>query len=113
MAVAPSQGPAEKAKQFRGVTLVARIDGAERRIACGRAKWQKGRAAWGRVVKQPAAASGAWTEDDTFTVKVCFYETPFIVTIQLKYSGDELSCTAEANVGIRATKEAPLVGKAK
>jgi CubicO group peptidase (beta-lactamase class C family) len=96
-----------------GVTLVAHIDGAERRIACGRGKWQKGRAAWDRLAEQPAAASGAWTEDDTFTAKVCFYETPFIVTIKLKYSGNELSCTAETNVGFGSTKEPALVGKAK
>src|SRR5262245_14063036 len=29
-------------------TLVARVGGAERRIACGSGAWQKGRAAWGR-----------------------------------------------------------------
>jgi CubicO group peptidase (beta-lactamase class C family) len=95
------------------VTLVARFDGVERRIACGRGKWQKGRAAWGRLAEQPAAASGAWTEDDTFTTKLCFYETPFIVTVQLKYAGDELRYSAEANVGFGQTKEPSLVGKAR
>jgi CubicO group peptidase (beta-lactamase class C family) len=96
-----------------GVTLVARFDGAERRIACGLGKWQKGPAAWGPLAEQPAAASGAWTEDDTFTAKLCFYQTPFIVTIRLKYAGDELRYAAETNVGFGATKDASLVGKAK
>jgi CubicO group peptidase (beta-lactamase class C family) len=95
------------------VTLVARFDGVERRIACGRGKWQKGRTGWGRLAEQPAAASGAWTEDDTFTAKLCFYETPFIITIQLKFSDEELRYTAETNVGFGTTKESPLVGKAK
>jgi len=95
------------------VTLVARFDGVERRIACGRGKWQKGRAAWGPLAEQPAAASGAWAEDDTFTAKLCFYETPFIVTIQLRFSGEELRYSAEANVGFGPTKESPLVGKAR
>src|SRR5262245_45849132 len=95
------------------VTLVARVGGAERRIACGRGAWQKGRAAWGRLADQPAAASGAWTADDTFTARVCFYETPFVVTIRLKFSGEEVRCESEANVGFGATKEAPLVGKAE
>jgi CubicO group peptidase (beta-lactamase class C family) len=95
------------------LTLVARFDGVEQRIACGRGKWQKGRAAWGPLTEQSAAASGAWTDDDTFTVKLCFYETPFLITIRLKFSGEELHYTSEANVGFGPTKESPLVGKAK
>ena len=96
-----------------GLTLVTRFDGVEQRIACGRGKWQKGKAAWGPLAEQPAAASGAWTGDDTFTAKICFYETPFVVTIRLKFSGEELHYGAEANVGFGSTKETALVGKAK
>ncbi len=93
------------------MTLVARIAGVEQRIACGRGTWQKGRLAWGKLPEQPVAASGAWTGDDTFTAKLCFYETPFIVTVKLKFSGDELSCTSESNVGFGSTKGSELVGK--
>jgi hypothetical protein len=96
-----------------GVSLVARIDGAERRIACGAGAWKKGRAAWGRLPEQPAAASGAWTADNTYTAKLCFSETPFVVTLRLTFAGDELRCEPEMNVGFGPTKEAPLVGKAK
>ena len=95
------------------VTLVARFDGVERRIVCGRGAWQKGRVAWGPFPEQPAAASGAWTEDDTFTAKICFYETPFIITVRLKFSGDELRCDAESNVGFGPIKQPQLVGKAE
>ncbi len=62
--------------------------------------------------EQPLAASGAWTEDGTFTAKLCLYETPFIFTVRLKFTGDELSCAAESNVGFGPLKQAPLVGKA-
>ena len=93
------------------VTLVTRVDGAERRIACGQGAWQKGRAAWGRLPEQPAAASGAWTADDTFTAKVCFTETPFVVTVRLKFSGDEVRCESEANVGFGPTKDAAARGE--
>ena len=95
------------------VTLVARVDGAERRIACGHGEWQKGRAAWGRQPEQPSAAAGDWTADDTFTAKVCFTETPFIVTIRLKFTGDELRLESERNVGLTPTKDTALVGKAE
>jgi hypothetical protein len=96
-----------------GLTLVTRINGAERRIACGLGKWQKGKVAWAPLAEQPAAAGGAWAGDDTFTAKLCFYETPFVVTIRLKFSGEELHYSAEANVGFGSTKETSLVGKAK
>ena len=92
-------------------TLALRIDGKERRIECGRDAWHKGRAAWGRLPDQPAAACGAWTTDDTFTVKLCFRETPFVVTVRLKFVGNELRCESESNVGFGSTKEAVLVGK--
>ena len=80
------------------MTLVARIAGSDERIVCGRGAWQKGRFAWAKLSEQPVAASGAWTGDDTFMAKLCFYETPFTVTITLKPSGNELSCRVESNV---------------
>jgi CubicO group peptidase (beta-lactamase class C family) len=93
--------------------LVARFQGTEQRLVCGHAAWQKGRGAWGRLPSQPVAGSGAWTGDDTFTAKLCFYETPFIFTVRLKFSGDEVRCEVESNVGFGQLKQAPLVGKAK
>ncbi len=69
--------------------------------------------AWGELPLQPAAASGAWTADGTFTAKLCFYETPFIVTIRLHFAGEEVQCNAEVNVGFGPTKETPLIGKAE
>ena len=62
--------------------------------------------------EQPAAAGGAWTADDTFTARVCFVETPFVVTVRLKLTADEVRLESESNVGFGPTKEAALVGKA-
>jgi CubicO group peptidase (beta-lactamase class C family) len=93
--------------------LVARIDGVERRVVCGNGMWHKGRVAWAGMAEQPAAAAGAWTADDTFTAKLCFYETPFVAAIRLKFTGDEVRYEAERNVGFGTGKETPLVGKAK
>jgi CubicO group peptidase (beta-lactamase class C family) len=96
----------------QGVTLVARVGGAERKLDCGLGAWRRGRVAWGRQPEQPAAASGAWTDADTFTAKLCFYETPFLTTVRLKFSGDEVRCSSETNVGFGPTRESELVGKA-
>jgi hypothetical protein len=95
------------------VTLVTRFNGVEQRIVCGRGAWQKGRAAWGPLPEQPAAASGAWTEPDTFTAKLCFYETPFTITVSLKFSEEELRYNSQSNVGFGPTKQPQLVGKAE
>jgi CubicO group peptidase (beta-lactamase class C family) len=92
-------------------TLVLHVGGADRRIDCGSGTWKKGRAALGRLSEQPIAAAGGWNVDDTFTAKVCFTETPFVATIRLKFTKDEVRYESEWNVGFGGTKEAALVGK--
>jgi len=94
-------------------TIVARVGGSDRRISVGRGVWRKGRLAFGPLPQQPAAASGAWTAEDTFTAQLCFYETPFIYTIRLRFSGDKLFLDAESNVAFGPSKLPQLVGTAE
>jgi CubicO group peptidase (beta-lactamase class C family) len=94
-------------------TVIARFAGVDQRIACGRGEWKKGRLAFGRFPEQPAAASGAWTGENTFTAKVCLTETPFILKVNLKFSGNEVVVDSESNVGFGSTRTPPLVGKAE
>lgn len=99
-------------------TIIARFNGVDRRITCGCNAWQKGRVPWvldralsGNVIaERPMAASGAWTANDTFTARLCFYETPFIMTIRLKFSGRELQYNCEWNVAFGPTRERQLTG---
>lgn len=102
----------ERAADGGHETLVTRVDGVEQRIVCGRGKWHEGLVAWGPLVQQPAATAGGWT-NDAFTAKICFYETPFIVTVRLKFSGDELTLNSESNVGFGRTRQPELVGKSR
>ncbi|WP_020473903.1 serine hydrolase domain-containing protein [Zavarzinella formosa] len=95
------------------LTLVVRINGVEHRIPCGKGAWQKGKAGWGPLPIQPVGASGAWTDEGTFTAKLCFYETPFVVTIRLKFAGNEVKCESETNVAFGPVKQEPLTGKTK
>jgi CubicO group peptidase (beta-lactamase class C family) len=92
------------------VALVLRTDGVERRIVCGRGAWRKGRFGLGPLREQPAAAAGSWSRDDTFTAKICQYETPFIFTLDLKFAGDRLFFDSRANVGFGATRQPQLMG---
>jgi CubicO group peptidase (beta-lactamase class C family) len=96
-----------------GDTLITRFAGKDQRIACRQGEWKKGLVAYSTFPPQPAAASGAWTAADTYTAKIVFTETPFIRKVNLKFSGNEVTLSAESNVGFGPTKLPPLVGKAE
>ncbi len=95
------------------VTLVARCNGVEQRIACGKGTWRKARMTYAALAEQPVAASGAWTTDDTYTVKLSFYETPFCITASLKFSGDNLLFHAAYNLAFGGARQPQLTGKAQ
>ena len=64
------------------------------------------------VPAQPViAASGAWTADDIFTIKLVAAETPFYSTLSFRFEGDRLLLDAEHNVAFGATKLPQLVGR--
>ena len=93
-------------------TLVMRHDGREQRVVCGHGRWVKGDLAVGRFAQQSVAVCGVWTADDTYTVRICICETPHILTLRLKFVGDELVLDAEMNVDFRPTKQPQLTGRA-
>lgn len=97
-------------------TLVLRIDGQERRLPCGSGEWRGGSQLpfGGRAIaraEQPVATSGAWTDDHTYTVKLCLHETPFCATLGLEFEGDIVLVDQEMNVGFGPTKRPQLVGR--
>jgi CubicO group peptidase (beta-lactamase class C family) len=107
-------------------TLVAKINGVEQRLALGNGEWRRGnfshaaQAASVSVLREagkqslpPVAASGAWTARDTYTAKIAFYETPFALTLSLRFGGDMVVVDSEYNVAFGATKQPPLVGTAE
>lgn len=96
-----------------GVILDLVAAGEKQQIHCGQQRWQTGNFAWGTPTVQPAAAAGAWTGDDTYTAKLCFYETPFVVTVDFKLGGEEVKISSQANVGFGNTKPTELIGKAE
>jgi CubicO group peptidase (beta-lactamase class C family) len=60
-------------------------------------------------------ASGAWTAPDTFAIKVCFYETPFILTMNCRFAdgGDTVTIVIDGALGFGPKERAALVGNAK
>jgi len=93
------------------VTLVSRSKGKEQRLVCGHKQWMKGRFAWGPQAEQPVAASGAWVDDETFTARIYYVETPFSLTLRMKFADQELTLDTEANVGFGPTVRPQLKGK--
>ena len=55
------------------------------------------------------AASGAWTADSVFRVKLVAPETPFYSTLDFRFDGDKVVVDGEHNVSFGATK-LPQVG---
>jgi len=109
---------------FKGqdATLVMRSLGREHRIACGSGVWKKGRTAFvaaadwrvAEPVEQPVAASGAWTADDTYTVKLSYYDTPLAITLTCRFAGDRvLLLNVEYSVEFAPANPPLLVGDAR
>lgn len=93
-----------------GVTVAMRIDGTEHRNVYRSGKWTQGKSAWGVLREQPVATSGGWSGDGTLTTKVCFYETPFVISADLKFVDDELRLSAKSNVGFGPRNDVQLIG---
>jgi hypothetical protein len=93
------------------LTVALRLAGADQTLTAGHGKWHKGTlklAADG--ASEPIAASGAWTSPDTYAMAVVRYRTPFVTTYKLRFTGEQLFVTAEANVPATA-KPIAIVGR--
>lgn len=93
------------------VTLLIQSNGREQRIACGYGRWQMGRAELAGFPERPLAAAGAWTTDDTYTARISFYETPYCLTLRLKFAQDELQLDGELNVAFGPTQQPSALGR--
>ena len=101
-------------------SLSIRTARGEHRIPIGHGAWMKSRSPFanglewnaGMQADYAVAASGAWTSGDTYTVKLCLYETPFYSTMSFRFDGEELHFDSEHNVAFGGnTKTETLVGR--
>jgi CubicO group peptidase (beta-lactamase class C family) len=90
------------------MTVTERMGDSESRFGCGWSKWVKGELSGGPPV--PIAACGAWSSDDTFTLMLCRYQTPYVTTYDLRFAGDQLILESEDNVGLEGTPRTRMVG---
>ena len=100
--------------------LVVRTAAGETRTAIGNGLWTKSRGGFAngldRFLSVPMnpliAASGAWTADNVYTLKLVLYETPFYSTMRFRFDGDQLWFDAEQNIAFGPTKLPQVVGQA-
>ena len=99
--------------------LVVQTASGETRTAIGMNSWAKSHGSFtnglNRALSVPenplVAASGAWTAENTFTVKIVLYETPYYSTVNFKFDGDRLLIDSEHNVSFGPTKLAQLTSR--
>ena len=99
-------------------TLIVRTATGETRMTVGKETWTNSRGMFANgldhALSVPAnplvAASGAWSRENTFTVKIVLSETPYYSTLNFKFDGDRLLFDAEHNVNFGPTKLPQLIG---
>jgi hypothetical protein len=95
-----------------GGQLTIQDSNGTHRIAFGGESWSKGVTTIFNGIPYPVAASGAWTGDDTYVIRLSFYETPFCPTLTFQFSGDQLSTDWKDNVSFGPTDHPTLIGRA-
>jgi hypothetical protein len=99
--------------------LIVRTAGGEIRTLIGIGSWRKAPNGFANgldkfltVPAQPlVAASGAWSANDVFNVKLVLYQTPFYSALTFKFDGDRLLFDTEYNVSFGARNLPQLVGQ--
>lgn len=105
-------------------TVIAIHDSqGEQRVTCGHGEWVRGTAGPGPLnvssrltaARQPGpwpvGASGAWTDETTYTAKLWWHETPFARTLTCHFAGDRVTVEQAVNVGFGPTEGARLDGQ--
>lgn len=108
---------------FKGTmaTLMLRTATGETSMPIGFKSWAKSRGTFtnglDRALSVPSspmvAASGSWSSEDTFTLKIVLFETPFYSTMNFKFDGDRVVVDSEHNVAFGPTKVSQMIGKSK
>lgn len=91
-----------------GCRFVIHDDRGEHEIVGGYGEWRVGSTTLVPTGRTPVAASGAWSDDETYVLRVCAYETPFIRTFTCRFEGEELTVTSTDNVGFGPTEFPPI-----
>ncbi len=93
--------------------LTLRIAGVEERVECGQGSWAKGSMTLDTGEVAPVAACGAWSSEDTYSVTVVRYLTPYSTDYDLRFTGAGVILESLDNVGFMPPSRVRLVGTAQ
>jgi hypothetical protein len=92
-------------------TLVIK-DEKEHRIVCAYNQWLSGETSLYSQTLSKVEVSGTWTNDNTFTMKIIYIETPHCLTMQFMFDGDKLTLKRNWNVSFGPLELPELSGQA-
>jgi hypothetical protein len=92
-------------------TLIVRDECGEHLMQVGYTKWLKGTTNMRGHGNEPIAACGAWTAENTYEVRVCYYEAVFCPVFCFRYTSGELQPEAEPNVSWDQTTVTTITGR--
>lgn len=131
LATSVSEKTFKLAENFRGIdgvrftagahgdAITLTIRGRDYELPLGRGEWKQSKSELGGALDQGVviageqliAGSGAWTAPDCFAAKICFAETPMILSLQLRFDGDAITVDTEYNVDFGPTTRPAMHGK--
>jgi hypothetical protein len=100
----------ELSGEEKSITFTSTDESLE--IPIGYRSAEQGEMLFPRYGKQPVASSGAWIADHNYLVKMCFYETPFLVTFDFIFADNILTVNADMNISMGTRRFLELKGKA-
>jgi CubicO group peptidase (beta-lactamase class C family) len=92
-------------------TVTVRDASGEHSMQIGRRTWLKGTTDARGHGDEPIAAGGAWTAEDTYEARVCYYEAVFCPVFRFQYTSGELRLEVEPNVSWGPTTPMTITGR--
>ena len=94
-----------------GATLTLRDKDGLHWIEAGADGWHLSETTYALPLYPKIAAQGTWTAPDTYTLTLCFCETPFTLTLAARFDGDRVTLDVRQNVSFGPTQTPPLEGR--
>lgn len=91
------------------ITVHLNFDGNDQAAEFGIGHWKLTRLSWGPVPDIPVATAASW-EGATLVTKICFVETPFLVTARWTFDGETVVLSQESNVAFGPVKKDDISG---
>jgi CubicO group peptidase (beta-lactamase class C family) len=98
--------------QANATIFTIRDDRGEHRLVAGVQRWIEGDMDLDAEGSRRVAALGAWPAADTYTAKLCLYETPFCPALTLRFAGDSFAWDFRPNVAFGPAERPQLVARA-